>query len=287
VIVVGNSASGLDISSQICEVSQQPVIVSERSTVTVESTNKALAYKPEIAEFIPGGRKVRFSDGVVESDVDHIVFCTGYFYSFPFLQGLSPPVVTDGASALNLYQHCVYAPDPSLVFLGIPQRIVPFPVAEGQSAFVARLWAGRLGLPTEAELKDWELHMEQLRQEGQAGNIHSLKFPKDRNYINMLYDLSMTAEKRAELTNDGVGKIPPYWDEEKAWIRARFPLIKVASRALGEERHKIRELKQLGFDYEAEKEKEKVQTKLEDINGSANPPGHHEISAPPSVVVQS
>jgi cation diffusion facilitator CzcD-associated flavoprotein CzcO len=261
--VVGNSASGLDISDQISKVSKVPVIVSEKPTIVTATTNPALIYKPQIAEFRPEGRTVLFSNGDIESDIDHVVFCTGYFYSFPFLRSLSPPVVTDGASALNLYQHMLYAPDPSISFLGIPQRVVPFPFVEAQMAYLARVWAGRLPFPSEAELRDWERAMKQAQEEGQR-NIHVLKFPKDLDYINMMHAKSITADRREGLAHAGMGRPSPYWDEEKAWIRAKMAFIKDASRKLGDARHTILDLKQLGFDFEAEKRRDALQEKLED-----------------------
>lgn len=251
VIIVGNSASGIDISTQVSTVCKLPVIVSEKATSNKPSNDDAAwaEHKPEIVEFMPAGRRVRFSNGDIESDVDHVLFCTGYFYSFPFLRTLSPPVVTDGSIAHHLYHHMLYIPDPTMAFIGIPQRIVPFPIAEAQTAWVARLWAGRLPLASQSHMRDWEAQT--LKSHGQGKTLHVLAFPKDQEYINMLYGQSMAVEKRAGLENGGQGKEPPFWGEEKGWTRERFPLIKLASRKLGDDRRLVTSLKQLGFDYAA------------------------------------
>ncbi|WYZ43452.1 hypothetical protein EsH8_VI_001151 [Colletotrichum jinshuiense] len=251
VIIVGNSASGIDLSAQISTVCKLPIIVSEKTVPNTPSEDRSSWAKtvPEIVEFIPEGRKVRFANGDIESDIDGVVFCTGYFYSFPFIRDLSPPVVTDGSYARNLYEHLLYIDDPTLAFAGIPQRIVPFPVSEGQAAYVARAWADRLSLPSRAEMREWEAQM--LKQKGESKMLHNLAFPKDLEYINMLHARSLEAEKRPGLENDGVGKIPPFWDDEIRWTRERFPLIKIASRNLGEKRHEVKRLEELGFDYKA------------------------------------
>ncbi|GKT44308.1 thiol-specific monooxygenase [Colletotrichum spaethianum] len=251
VIIVGNSASGIDLSAQISTVCKLPIIISEKTVPNTPAEDRSSWAKmlPEIAEFIPEGRKVRFANGEIESGIDGVVFCTGYFYSFPFLRDLSPPVVTDGAFARNLYEHLFYIDDPTLAFAGIPQRIVPFPVSEGQAAYVARAWADRLRLPSRAEMREWEIRV--LKDKGESKMLHSLAFPKDLDYINMLHARSLQAEKRPGLENDGVGKIPPFWDDEKRWTRERFPLIKIASRKLGEKRHEVTTLEQLGFNYKA------------------------------------
>ncbi|KAH9886366.1 putative flavin dependent monooxygenase [Xylariomycetidae sp. FL2044] len=263
VIIVGNSASGIDLSAQIATVCRKPIIVSEKTVPKVNPPAEDRTWAkmvPEIAEFLPEDRAVRFRDGSVEEDVDAVVFCTGYFYAFPFLESLSPPVITDGSYARRLYEHVLYIDDPTLAFLGIPQRVVPLPISEAQAGFVARAWADRLPLPARAEMEEWEARM--LKEKGEGKSLHNLAFPKDVEYINRLHDTSILAKKRQGLDNDGVGKIPPYWGADKAWVRERFPLIKIASRALGEKRHEVKTLQELGFDYHAWKASLEMEEKL-------------------------
>ncbi|CAH0050835.1 unnamed protein product [Clonostachys solani] len=254
VIVVGNSASGIDLSAQIQTVSKLPVIISERSPQVTGGDEQSGWSKqvPEIAELTPEGRRVRFANGHVEEDVDVVVFCTGYHYSFPFLRGLSPPIVTDGSYARNLYQHLVYINEPTLAIVGIPQRIIPFPFTETQVGWMARVWAGRAKLPAEEEMREWEA-AKRREKEGQEKSFHVMPFPQDVDYINLLHGFSEKAETRPGLDNGGRGKIPPYWDAYKRWLRQQTPLIKAAARKLGEKRREIRTLEQLGFHYTEER----------------------------------
>ncbi|KAI1492236.1 putative flavin dependent monooxygenase [Biscogniauxia mediterranea] len=261
VVIVGNSASGIDLSAQISAVCQQPIIVSEKAKPVTAVEEKPWAkLLPEVSEFLPAERAVRFSDGTLEKDIDAVVFCTGYFYSFPFLKSLPSPVVTDGSYAKHLYEHILYIDDPTLSFLGIPQRVVPFPLSEVQSGYVARLLAGRLPLPSHETMLEWESKM--LKEKGESKLLHNLAFPKDVDYINRLHGISMSAKKVQGLDNDGVGKIPPYWGADKAWARERFPLIKIASRALGEKRHEVKTLEELGFDFQAWRAAKEAEQKL-------------------------
>ncbi|KAJ9150694.1 Thiol-specific monooxygenase [Pleurostoma richardsiae] len=261
VIIVGNSASGIDLSSQISTVCQRPIIVSEKSAPNTPVEDRSWAKNvPEIVEFKTEDRTVRFANGGIETGINAVVFCTGYFYSYPFLKGLSPPVTTDGSYAHNLYEHILYIDDPTLAFVGVPQRVVPFPIAEAQTAWVARLWSDRLHLPPTAEMREWESWM--VEEKGRGKTLHNLAFPKDVEYINRLHDWSMGARKSAGLDNDGVGKMPPYWNAETAWVRERFPLIKIASRKLGERKHEVKRLEDLGFDYKAWKAAQAVEEKL-------------------------
>lgn len=293
---------------------QLPIIVSEKvkprpsnaaaGTAAPVEDRPEVKMVPEISEFIPSTRSVVYADGTMDHDVDVVIFCTGYFYSFPFLklgqnadgggagdsttasspgsassstsddgpsddlrpQSQLPPVITDGSHAAHLYQHILYTHDPSLAFISIPQRIVPFPVSEAQAAWTARIWSGRLAAPSFREMTAWEEDLISRKcpgtstgvaDGGQAASqsravLHNMTFPQDVEYINTLYAQSMAAEPDKDLLgseNEGRGKIPPYWGADKAWMRERFPLIKAACRALGEKRHAIRTLEELGFDY--------------------------------------
>ncbi|KAJ4358703.1 monooxygenase [Didymosphaeria variabile] len=153
VIVVGNSASGLDISRQISTVAAQVIVSEKKKPTTLHNDLESIAYRPEIAEFFADSRTVCFINGDTVANIDNIIFCTGYQYSFPFLKDLDPPVATTGERTRNVYQHIFYNLEPTLAFLALPQRIVPFPVAEAQAAYVARVFSGRLVLPTLAEMK--------------------------------------------------------------------------------------------------------------------------------------
>jgi len=229
-----------------------PLLQSQRSeSWLLPDASPSKVDKGEIVEFIAEDRAVKFADGSIEKDVDHVVFCTGYFYSFPYLD-LRPPLIGDGTHVQNLYQHLFYQQNATLALPALQQRIIPFPMAEAQAAVIARVWSGRLTLPSQAEMKAWEEEVESATGGGRA--FHILKFPQDADYINTMYDFAMSAD-------DGKikGKTPPRWDARLYWLRENIPLIKKAFQERGEGRHEIRTIEELGFSYEQflqEKEKE-------------------------------
>ncbi|OAA41169.1 Flavin monooxygenase-like protein [Beauveria brongniartii RCEF 3172] len=260
VLVVGNSASGIDISRQIATVARLPVLISEKDTPGYDDdlppapTTTWSRHVGQVASFLlPATRSVRFTSGHVENNIDFVVFCTGYHYSFPFLPSLDPAVLApDGTYADHLWEHMLYAPDPTLAFLAVPKRVVPFPLAEAQAAVIARLWAGRLHVPPEEEREAWV-----RRRRGEsapAGARHTLGYPQDAEYINRLHALSKEARPACGLERDGAGKEPPFWDDETSWVRSQIFPIKLASRELGERRKECKTLADLGFDFHAAKE---------------------------------
>ena len=252
VIVVGQLASGMDIGHQVSAFCTPPVLLSQKAGYDNNSNNEsapAQVRKPPIVEYILDNRSVRFADGSVESEIDSVIYCTGYLYSFPFLNTLSPPVVTTGERVEQTYQHVFYRPNPTLSFLVLNQRVVPFPIAEAQSSVIARVLSGRLSVPDEKEMKKWE--EKTISAVGEGKLFHLLKFPMDADYINMLHDWAMSAGPGSDTPSSKGpnGKIPPYWDEKAYWARQRFPSIKGAFAECGERRHEIRTLEDLGFDY--------------------------------------
>jgi cation diffusion facilitator CzcD-associated flavoprotein CzcO len=256
VIVVGNSASGADISNQIADHCQLPLLWSSKSTnlfVSATPTDPRRRELPPIKTFHPSTRGVEFEDGTVVDDIDAILFATGYFYSLPFLEEVTPKLITDGSHVNHTYKHLFFAPKPTLSFLALPQRVIPFPTAEAQAAVVARVYSGRLTLPPLAEMETWE--DEQKEEAGDGRGFHLLPFPKDGQNINELSKWALSAPRKENLDNDGQGMIPPVWGEWEFWCRENFPAIRQAFGKLGEKRFETRTLDEVGFSYEEYKKK--------------------------------
>ncbi len=252
VLIVGNSASGTDIASQIATVSLHPLLLSSHSKS--ELFPFSASYKqdvPEISEFLPPSqfnRAVRFANNKIETDLDAILFATGYHYSFPFLSSLIPPLSPTGARVENLYQHIFYIPSPSLTFIGLPSKIIPFRTFEAQAAVIARVWAGRLSLPPEGEMWEWERELVKKRGGGRA--FHVLPYPTDFEYHDSLVEWAGRAEGEGGGEGQGRGKTERKWDEREYWARGRFPAIKAKFAERGEGRHGVKRMEELGFDYE-------------------------------------
>lgn len=239
---------------QVMTCCKKPLIQSSRSeSMLLTDASSSKQEKPEISEFIVEDRAVKFTDGSIEKNVDAILYSTGYLYSFPFLKSLDPPLVGDGTHVQNLYKHMIYRPHPTMVFPVLQQRVIPFPMAEAQGSVIARLWSGRLSLPDQEEMKQWEAKT--YEETGGGRGFHLLAFPKDADYINEMHDWAMTADEADK------GKKPPNWGEKERWMRERFPAIKKAFQDRGEDRHKITRLEQLGFDFDAYKREQHIENK--------------------------
>ncbi|KAF5207772.1 Flavin-containing monooxygenase fmo gs-ox-like [Thalictrum thalictroides] len=153
VVLIGSSASACDISRDIAKVAKE-VHVASRS-ITSETPTKPVGYNnlwmhSMIKSAHDDGTLV-FQDGSSVL-VDVILHCTGYKYDFPFLETANIVTVDDNRVG-PLYEH-VFPPSlaPWLSFIGLPWKVVPFPLCELQSKWVAGILSGRISLPSQEEM---------------------------------------------------------------------------------------------------------------------------------------
>lgn len=235
VIVVGNSASGLDVASQISRVCKKPLLLSVRTPSPPENLEWAQAEEvPIIEEFLVAEKGVRFQDGRIERDIDAIVYATGYLYTYPFLKSLEHPLITDGRRVRGLYKELFHIEHPTLVFPGLPIKVVPFPLSESQAAIFSRVWANVLPLPEKAEMLQWEEEEEQKR----GSSFHIWPKGGDAAYINEVHDLVAKSKS--------AGKEPPFWNDELLWQRKIYAEAKLKFEEGG---WKAKSLEELGFHY--------------------------------------
>ncbi|XP_043704653.1 flavin-containing monooxygenase FMO GS-OX-like 9 [Telopea speciosissima] len=161
VVVVGNSMSGQDISIELVDIATE-VHLSAKSLEISQGLAKVISkydnlhLHPQIESLCEDGR-VQFVDGswVI---ADSIIYCTGYSYSFPFLDTKGIVVVDDDRVG-PLYEH-TFPPSlaPSLSFVGIPRKIIGFPFFESQAKWVAQLLSGKQTLPS------WDDMMQSIKE---------------------------------------------------------------------------------------------------------------------------
>ncbi|KAJ7959883.1 Flavin-containing monooxygenase [Quillaja saponaria] len=153
VILIGSAASAVDISRDIAGVAKE-VHVAARSvgsyTLGKQPGHDNLWLHSMISCVHKDGRVV-FEDGSVVH-ADFILHCTGYKYHFPFLETNGALVVDDNCVG-PLYKH-VFPPAlaPGLSFVGIPWKVVPFPMFELQSKWIAGALSNRIALPSKEEM---------------------------------------------------------------------------------------------------------------------------------------
>ncbi|GAB1213690.1 hypothetical protein ATERTT37_002840 [Aspergillus terreus] len=159
VITVGASVSAADTAVSLIGAAQDPIIAVVRGKYNVYFGDEAFKHpqiqrRPPIARVSceDGARTVHFEDGTSVSDVDHIIFGTGFTWTLPFL----PDIPIRNNRVPDLYLHVFYQRDPSLVFLGAVGAGLTFKLFEWQAVAAARVLAGKAQLPPLTEQQKWE-----------------------------------------------------------------------------------------------------------------------------------
>ncbi|GJN85958.1 hypothetical protein PLIIFM63780_009534 [Purpureocillium lilacinum] len=245
VIIVGNGPSGTDIALQINQVSRGKALLSVRTpTPPAKLEHTGCEEVQEIVEFLVDQRGVRFKDGRTETDIDAIVFCTGFLFSYPFLPDMQHKLITNGQGVHGLYKHVFHIHHPTLVFPTLNMKSVPWPLSEAQAAVVSAVWSNSLPLPSVEVMEQWSRELEE--REGEA--LHVFPHLGDGFYINELHDWVMQAGR--------VGKEPPRWDDRMFWQRNVFVEAKLRFEKQG---CKATTLEELGLCYDPDWNKQAIE----------------------------
>lgn len=203
VLVIGNYASGQDLATQIGTVASH-VYVSTKDEVRA-SNYSHLTVVGVVNSYNHATRSVK-TDIETISHIDVIVFCTGYLYSLPFLtEG-----ATDGSFVKDVYRQIFDVHHPTLAHIGLPKFVSPLPLVEAQAAVVARVFSGRIKLPSQDDMKaEYE---RELATKGPGKLFHSFE-GCDYEYCNSLYKWI------TELATGDAGLMPLFWDKSRIFER--------------------------------------------------------------------
>ncbi|KAF2802594.1 uncharacterized protein BDZ99DRAFT_200942 [Mytilinidion resinicola] len=229
VLIVGNAASGFDISRQILPLARN-VNVSTR-TSQVNLCDRNITRRPEILQFKSGKKlAIYFHGNSIERNIHMVIFCTDFKYTVPFLYSRVKSkmdgqwhtkdiqMYEDGFTIPGLYKHLFYIKDASLAFVGLTKMGAAFRTAEAQSAVAARVFARRLKLPSNQDMKEWEdkaradWECKVRRKLVSSETFHALPDPHDKEYILELEMLAKSATGANLL-------LPPTWTNAMQYAR--------------------------------------------------------------------
>ena len=208
--------------------SRHPLLVAQRSISPYYESESFVKDVSGLVSLYPPTRSAKFSDGHIEHNIEIIIFCTGYQYSFPFLANFQPRIEEE-----PLYQYIFWVDDSTLAFVEMNEKVVPFPFAECQAAVIARVWSGRLILPSTLDMQKWGSDV--TKERGTGRGFYALSPPLDLQYMNNMYNwCSQTSE------DDFRGaKMPKHWDKKACWERLMAAEMKKAFNRRGEKRQEV------------------------------------------------
>ncbi len=144
----GLSASGTDLAREIATVARRVYWCGTgtpmQNAAPPSAAGDVLQRRGDITGLGSDGR-VLLADGTYTAPVDVFVYCTGYHYRYPFLD--DDLLQVDDNAVQPLYRELLHCEHDSLALVGMPFRVVPFPVFELQAKYLARLWSGGFQAP--------------------------------------------------------------------------------------------------------------------------------------------
>lgn len=185
VVLLGSSVSGHDLAREIATVARD-VYLSGRlfsDAPPLACQSGTVKRCPPVERFDKAD--VVLADGTVIGGVDAFVFCTGYHYTFPFL---APTVATVHENWVQgLYRQLVPVTSPHCAFIGLPFRVVPFPLFQRQARWFARFLSGGFRLPGLADRdREYSGDVAGLKSSGVAPRHYHRLGNGQIAYLNML-----------------------------------------------------------------------------------------------------
>ncbi|KAL2815520.1 hypothetical protein BJX63DRAFT_389743 [Aspergillus granulosus] len=210
VVTIGASVSAADTAVSLINTAKSPIYAVVRGKYNVYFGDHAFAH-PSIERRAPisridssnGARTVHFEDGTSISDVDHLIFGTGFSWTLSFL----PDLEIRNNRVPGLYLHVFHEKDPGLVFLGAVGAGLTFKVFEWQAVAAARVLAGRAQLPPLEERQKWEA--ERIKTKGDGSGFLMVN-PDFEEYFEQLRKIA------GEPAEDGVGRRLPEFEQK--WV---------------------------------------------------------------------
>ncbi|KAH8418648.1 hypothetical protein KR222_008443, partial [Zaprionus bogoriensis] len=156
VLIIGAGPSGMDITNHVRKAAKH-VFLSHHLAATPNTAFMGnVTQKPDVERFTKDG--AIFKDGSSES-FDHVMYCTGYHYSFPCLSTDVGIQVIDNF-VQPLWKHCININHPTMAFIGLPFNVIPTQIFDMQVRFTLKFYTGQRELPSQATMID-ELEKEQ------------------------------------------------------------------------------------------------------------------------------
>ncbi|XP_042355421.1 flavin-containing monooxygenase FMO GS-OX-like 2 [Plectropomus leopardus] len=210
VVVLGAKASGLDISIELAKAGAQVTLSHGRPRLTCPLPAGIQQSSSVVAVEEDGG--LRFQDSSTAA-ADVLMFCTGYNFSFPFLDTSQLGLQVQDHLVSPLYRFLMPPAFPSLFFIGICKTVCPFPHFNCQVQFALSVLDGSVSLPSAAQMEE-EVRRE-LREKEERGVLqrHLLILDQDQ------WDYHQTLARTA-----GFPPLPPVVRSlyEEVWRQRRL-----------------------------------------------------------------
>ena len=177
VLCIGGRASGSDIAREIASLKgKTKVILSDSSTESSVVVDN-ITWVPRTTKVLPDGSFIFKGTPEPVHGIDSVIFCSGYDYSFPFINERSGIDLDSSHRRVKpLLDQLWHAKYPNIAFIGLPHSVVPFPLFELQAAAVERSWSHSI-LPNDTT------RIKLAMLDAESGGANKARVPYDTHYL--------------------------------------------------------------------------------------------------------
>ena len=251
VLCIGGRASGSDLAREISRHAAK-VYLSDSACKKLEDgqprTDGNVNWVPRTMSVDDTG-SIHFEGcNDTPSDIDVIIYCSGYDYNFPFLNeksNLDVKCVKGERRVAPLYEQMWHARYPNLSFVGLQHSIVPFPFFELQTQAVVATLVGKAAVP----LPKLEKRISAAEADAKSGGPNDPGRVEDTHFLGShQWDASRTYARIAgvydEETEDYIATNKAIYDHSGSRRKGLFP----GGRDTYREDIYVRDDKRQGFD---------------------------------------
>uniref|UniRef100_A0A146M6H0 Flavin-containing monooxygenase n=1 Tax=Lygus hesperus TaxID=30085 RepID=A0A146M6H0_LYGHE len=186
VLIIGSGPSGRDIAVDLAPHVKKVYLSHHEQDLDTLGFPKPIELKPDVSRLEENA--VIFADET-KCEVDAIIYCTGYEFSFPFLDD-SCGVNVDENYVNPLYIQIINIRHPTMFFIGLPFRTFIFQMLELQAKCCLRVLTGDAQLPSEEEMEDArQREIESLKNRGYPKRKYHLIAAMVKEYLSLVAEI--------------------------------------------------------------------------------------------------
>jgi len=163
IVVIGARSSATDIAREISHFAKHTYVSDRNFQQSTPVNYGKLSHYPGLSSISSNGDLI-FEDGSSLTDIDIIIYCTGYLYDYPFLKvsdsnnintkddtkddtNYDQLIIDRGRAIINIYDNLFLNDNPSLALIGLPWSVVPFHMFYLQAHWVTSVFLDNKLLP--------------------------------------------------------------------------------------------------------------------------------------------
>ena len=176
VLLIGNGFSAEDIALQLYKYGARSITISYRTKPKNFKWPGSIQEVPLLTKI---DRQMIYFKDDSSREVQSIIFCTGYLYSFPFLDEPLRLKTSDDLNPTDLYKTIFWIHQPRIFYLGMQRLTFSFNISNIQAWYVRDVILGKTHLPSSKEEMLADIVLRQTKAKSSQTPSDYVQYQKD------------------------------------------------------------------------------------------------------------